>query len=152
MNLPANIEDISEQVLLKVPQQAPFRFIDRISQVDDDHIVGHYRFSEEETFFQGGADTVPNPILIEAMAQTSVVAFGIYLLLKDLAIDPDQYLTLFTDVQAEFFAPVKKGASVRIEGSKKIWRRRKLRSECHLYLEDGTLAAKATLTGLGVKK
>ena len=46
MSLATNIDQISQQVLEKVPQQTPFRFIDRILEVSDEHIIGSYTFRE----------------------------------------------------------------------------------------------------------
>ena len=74
-------------ILMAVPQQAPFRFIDDILEVDERRITGGYRFREDEYFYRGhfpGRPVTPGVILIEAMAQTGVVAFGLYLsLLKN---------------------------------------------------------------------
>jgi len=42
-----------ERVLAAVPQQAPFRFIDEILELDETHIVGAYRFREDESFYRG---------------------------------------------------------------------------------------------------
>ncbi|MBN2397434.1 MAG: beta-hydroxyacyl-ACP dehydratase, partial [Deltaproteobacteria bacterium] len=67
------------QVLEMVPQMPPFRFIDDILEMDGDHIVGAYRFREDEYFYRGhfpGRPVTPGVILIETMAQTGVVAFG----------------------------------------------------------------------------
>ena len=73
------------QVLAAVPQQEPFRFIDEILEMDTEHIVGAYRFKEDEYFYRGhfpGRPITPGVILVEAMAQTGVVAFGLYLVME----------------------------------------------------------------------
>ena len=71
-----------ERVLGMVPQQHPFRFIEDILELDEEHIVGVYRFQKNEYFYRGhfpGLPITPGVILIETMAQTGVVAFGLYL-------------------------------------------------------------------------
>src|SRR4030065_2658038 len=71
-----------ERVLSMVPQQPPFRFIDEILTLDEEHIAGVYRFRSDEYFYRGhfpGLPITPGVILIETMAQTGVVAFGLYL-------------------------------------------------------------------------
>ena len=148
------IEKLSQTILAILPQKPPFRFLDRIIAVDETSIVGEYTFKEDEYFYEGhfpGNKVTPGVIQIEAMAQTAVVAYGIYLLQQEDAGNPRDYLTVFTDVQAEFFKEVKPGAKVTIRGEKIFWRRRKLRCKAFLYLANGELAAEATLSGLGVK-
>ena len=74
-----------EEVLSLIPQQYPFRFIDGILEMDEEHIVGTYRFREDEYFYRGhfpSQPITPGVILIETMAQTGVVAFGIYQLIR----------------------------------------------------------------------
>ena len=41
------------QILNAVPQQRPFRFIDDIFELDEEHIAGIYRFREDEYFYKG---------------------------------------------------------------------------------------------------
>ena len=75
------------RILNSVPQQYPFRFIDEILELDDEHIVGSYRFREDEYFYQGhfpDQPITPGVILIETMAQMGVVAFGLYLYTRQI--------------------------------------------------------------------
>ena len=72
----------SEEVLAAIPHQEPFRFIDEILELDEDHIVSRYRFRPESDFYRGhfpGNPVTPGVILIESMAQAGIVALGIYL-------------------------------------------------------------------------
>ncbi len=41
------------EVLALVPQQEPFRFVDEIVEVDDEHIVARYTFRPEADFYRG---------------------------------------------------------------------------------------------------
>jgi 3-hydroxyacyl-[acyl-carrier-protein] dehydratase len=71
-----------EEVLELLPQQEPFRFVDEILEVDSEHIVSRYTFRPGADFYRGhfpGNPITPGVLLIEAMAQTGVVALGIYL-------------------------------------------------------------------------
>ena len=52
------------QVLQAVPQQAPFRFIDEIAELDADHIVGSYRFRPDEFFYKGHFPGRPITIIV----------------------------------------------------------------------------------------
>ncbi len=146
-----------EDILAMVPQQYPFRFLDRILELDEQHIVGQYTFDPELPFYQGHPQgSTPETILIETMAQTAVVALGLYLIerdrIQDPSLDPSQYTTLFTEANVEFFKEVPPGETVTIHAEKEMWRRRKIRSKTSLYLSNGELAATALLSGMGVKK
>ena len=82
---------IKQAVLETVPQQAPFRFIDSILELEPDRIVSSYTFRENEYFYSGhfkDNPVTPGVILIETMAQTGVVALGIYQLMEQ-GLDAD---------------------------------------------------------------
>ena len=143
------------EVLALLPQQEPFRFVDEILEVDDDHIVSRYTFRPEADFYRGhfpGNPITPGVLLIEAMAQTGVVALGIYLVARERGVeDVRRVLTVFTDVSAEFTGVVRPGNTVTMRARKVFFRRMKLRAEVEMRLADGSLVATATLAGMGVE-
>jgi 3-hydroxyacyl-[acyl-carrier-protein] dehydratase len=143
-----------EEVLAAVPQQDPFRFIDEILELDQDHIVSRYRFRPESDFYRGhfpGNPVTPGVILIEAMAQAGIVALGIYLVSHEAGgFDPEKMMTLFTDASVDFGGIVKPGDRVTTECRKVFWRRRKLRAEATMTLDDGTVVCSGTVSGMGV--
>lgn len=142
------------QVLALLPQVEPFRFVDEILEVDADHIVANYRFRPEADFYRGhfpGNPVTPGVILLESMAQVSVVAQGIYLLALEGGIDEvNRRIALFTDAEVEFSGVVKPGDRVTITARKQFFRRWKIRSEAQMHLDDGTLVCSATISGIGV--
>jgi len=144
------------QVLALVPQQEPFRFLDAIVAIDDEHIVSRYRFRPDHDFYRGhfpGNPITPGVILIEAMAQTAVVALGIYLLAREADVDElDNLVTMFTDVEAEFSGIVRPGETVTIHAKKVFFRRRKIRSLAKMYREDGTMVCVGRCSGMGVAR
>ena len=144
------------EILALVPQQEPFRFIDEILAVDADHIEATYRWKEDADFYRGhfpGNPVTPGVLLIESMAQAGVVALGLYLLAKESSPEEiDNLVTVFTDANVEFSGMVKPGDRVRISAKKVFYRRRKLRSEVEMYLEDGTLVCSGILSGMGVPR
>ncbi len=145
-----------DELLEAVPQQAPFRFIDTIVEVDEEHIVGRYTFRPDEFFYAGhfpGAPVTPGVILIETMAQTGVVALGLFLTSRSLPADEvTQWLTLFSECQVEFMRQVAPGDTVTVRAKKLFFRRMKLKCQVTLELADGTVAAEGTLAGVGVKR
>jgi 3-hydroxyacyl-[acyl-carrier-protein] dehydratase len=141
------------QLLAALPQREPFRFVDEIVAVDDDRIVATFRFRADADFYRGhfpGRPVTPGVLLLEAMAQAGVAAHGVYLLAREApgALESGKLVTLFTEAQVEFAAPVPPGARIVVTGRKLWFRRRKLRSRVEARLEDGTLVALAELAGL----
>ncbi len=144
-----------EAILEALPQQEPFRFVDEILEVDDEHIVAKYRFRPEADFYRGhfpGNPVTPGVILIESMAQVGVVALGIYLLSKEAPEDVGKVITMFTDCSVDFTGVVHPGDEVLITGHKEFFRRRKLRSKVEMKLQDGTTVASGTVSGMGVTR
>lgn len=143
------------EVLARVPQAEPFRFIDEILSVDEDGIRASVRFREDADFYRGhfpGNPVTPGVLLIEAMAQAGVVAHGIYLLGSSDDGGAPGMVTLFTDAEVEFDGVVKPGERVLIEGRKVFFRHKKLRSEVEMRREDGSVVCRGTLSGMGVPR
>lgn len=144
------------EVLAAMPHRAPFRFIDEILELDDDHIVAAHRFPADADFYRGhfpGDPITPGVLLVESMAQAGVVALGIYLVARESSLDEaKRLLSVFTDATVEFSGIVRPGERVVIHGRKVFFRRRKLRAETEMRLEDGTLVCAGTLSGMGVAR
>jgi 3-hydroxyacyl-[acyl-carrier-protein] dehydratase len=143
-----------EEVLGLIPQQRPFRFIDRLVELDEAHAIGEYTFRQDESFYAGhfpGDPVTPGVILLETMCQTGLVALGIYLLGLDAPREKvATTVTLFTESQVEFERIVRPGERVRVTAEKIYWRRQKLKSNVTLTLADGTSVAHGTVSGMGV--
>jgi len=82
-----------------------------------------------------------------------VVAHGIYLLSRnDAGDDASKLVTLFTDANVEFSGVVNPGDRVTIHGTVVFFRRRKLRSQVEMHLEDGSVVCSGVLSGMGVPR
>ncbi len=144
-------EETKQLILSKLPQQPPFRFLDKIVELSEDRIVGEYRFKEDEYFYKGhfpGDPVTPGVILVEAMAQTGLVALGIYLL--ELEKPGTSLRTMFSDCAVDFSHAVLPGNKVTISAERLFWRRNKLKSKVELKLENGIIAAHGVVSGVGV--
>ena len=145
-----------EEVLALVPQQAPFRFIDAIHELDREHIVASYRFPEDADFYRGhfpGNPITPGVILVEAMAQAGVVAQGIYLYALEFSSEEvEKVITVFTDANVEFSGQVSPGDRVTTTGRVVFFRRKKLRAQVEMRKDDGTLVCSGELSGMGVAR
>ena len=146
-------EPTPADVLSALPQRPPFRFVDEILELDDEHIVAAYRFPEDADYYRGhfpGNPITPGVLLLETMAQAGVVAHGIYLLARHAAPEDERMLTLFTDATVEFTGVVRPGDRVIVRAKKVLFRRRLLRSAVELALENGRVVCSGTLSGMGV--
>ena len=145
-----------EEVLALVPQQAPFRFIDEIHELDEEHIVASYTFRPDADFYRGhfpGNPITPGVILVETMAQAGVVALGLYLCARERSPEElEKLVTVFTDAQVEFSGLVKPGDRVTTTARKVFFRRKKLRAEVEMKLDDGTTVCTGVLSGMGVPR
>lgn len=142
------------EVLARVPQQDPFRFVDEILEIDEAHVIASVRFRADADFYRGhfpGNPITPGVILIEAMAQAGVVAHGIWLVAKEMGPEAlEKLLTIFTDAQVDFSGMVKPGERVVTRAEKQFFRRRLLRSKVEMRREDGQVVCSGVLSGMGV--
>jgi 3-hydroxyacyl-[acyl-carrier-protein] dehydratase len=152
-------DGVKQEILGLVPQQAPFRFIDEIISLDEDEIVGAYRFREDEFFYSGhfpGHPITPGVILIETMAQIGVVAFGIYLLACQKKMRPSQMnipLSLFSLADdVEFKGIVTPGERVIVKGRKIYLRKGALKVDINMERENGEIVCLGKLAGVGVDR
>ena len=149
---------LREQVLNMVPQQRPFRFIQDILELDEEHCVGVYRFDPDEYFYRGhfpGVPVTPGVILIETMAQTGVVAFGLYLSMIGGKGNNrfDNFVTLFTMAEnVEFTGVVSPGESVVVTGKKIYFRGNQIKVAVSMKRPTGEEVCCGILSGKGVPR
>jgi 3-hydroxyacyl-[acyl-carrier-protein] dehydratase len=143
------------EVFELIPQKPPFRFVDRLVEVDDEHVVSEYSFRGDESFYPGhfpGFPVTPGVILLESMCQTAF-SLAIHLIgLEGTREDVQKLVMMTTDCTVEFLRIVRPGEAVRSAGKKVFWRRRKLKAEMELSLFDGTPVCRATIGGMGVSR
>jgi 3-hydroxyacyl-[acyl-carrier-protein] dehydratase len=151
--------EMKKEVLACLPQQEPFRFVDEIISMDDEQIVGAYRFREDEYFYRGhfpGHPITPGVILIETMAQVGVVAFGIYLLSRQKNMRPGAMqlpISLFSLADGvEFKQIVKPGERVIVKAKKIYFRKITIKASVSMEKENGEMVCSGELSGVGVDK
>ena len=152
-------DGIVQEVLALVPQQDPFRFIDEIISLNEEEIIGAYRFRNDAFFYRGhfpGRPITPGVILIETMAQIGVVAFGMYLLARQKNIRPSQVqspLSLFSLADnVEFKGIVVPGERVIVKGKKIYFRKGAIKVDLTMERENSEIVCLGKLAGMGVGK
>ncbi len=144
------------EALALIPQQHPFRFIDEILEMDDEHILSAYRWDPESDFYKGhfpGDPVTPGVLLVESMAQCGMVPYAMYLTYRDFGEDEAaKFHTIFTECNVEYSGMVRPGDRTLTLTKPVFWRRKKLKAEVEMRLEDGTVVCSGQLAGIGVPK
>jgi 3-hydroxyacyl-[acyl-carrier-protein] dehydratase len=145
-------DNIIGEIISKVPQQDPFRFIDGINYLDENRISGYYTFRKESSFYKGhfpGYPVTPGVILIEAMAQIGLVALGIFLLSRES--EKRNALTeavpLLARTEIDFRRQVLPGETVTVESEKILFRHKKLICHTTLLNSASEVVADGKITG-----
>ena len=143
------------ELLEAMPQAPPFRFVDRVLEVDRSSIRATYRFREDESYYLGhfpGQPITPGVILLECMAQCGVVLHGLYLLsLEGNHFQVRTHRTLLTDASIEWLASVYPGETVVVSGAVRTWRRQRIRSGVEMRKASGERVAVGEIGGMGVR-
>ena len=128
------------QIRQILPHRYPFLLVDRIIEMDDEHVVGIKNVTANEPFFTGHFPefpVMPGVLIVEAMAQTAGVQ-----VLSSIP-DRDTKLVLLVSVDAaRFRKPVVPGDQLRIE-MKVIRRKGTVAKMAGFAKVDGVVVAEA---------
>ena len=142
------------ELMARIPQQEPFRFVSEILEIKEDYVRGRYRWDPDSDFYRGhfpGDPVTPGVLLVESMAQCGVVPLAVYLTHLEMGDDEAaKFQTIFTEANVEFSGIVRPGDVVTTETRRVYWRRRKLKADVEMKLEDGTVVCSGQLAGIGV--
>lgn len=106
------------QILELIPHRPPMRFIDEIVELDAEHIVARYTWTQEDCAGHfPDFPIVPGVKIIECAAQAGCVAWGLYHISLTKPVEEIQHCVgCFTSVdQASFKRALRPGDKVEVE-------------------------------------
>lgn len=140
-------------ILNSLPYTEPFLFVDEISSVTEEKILGTYTFQKESFFYKGhfkNNPVTPGVILTECMAQIGLVCLGIYLLSKEQSASNATFALSSTEM--DFYLPVFPGEKVTVFSEKVYFRFNKLKCEVKMRNAKNEIVAKGTISGMILKE
>ena len=136
-------------ILDQLPYGPGFRFVENILEVDQQHIIGEYRFDPDAHFYRDHFPenpVTPGVILTECLAQIALVCQGIFLLSRQDKLNQVRFA--FSESEMQFLLPVLPGEQVRVEGQVQYFRFNKLKTKAKMYNTKSELVCTGTLSGM----
>ena len=133
-----------------LPYSKPFLFVDTLTSINENEVVGTYTFQKDDYFYQGhfkNNPVTPGVILTECMAQIGLVCLGIYLLKDELDLNHPPQIA-FTSSLVDFFVPVYPGETVEVVSKKQVFRFGKLKCTVQMFNERKELVCRGQLSGM----
>jgi 3-hydroxyacyl-[acyl-carrier-protein] dehydratase len=140
----------SEEIILALPYEPPFLFVDELTTLSEKYVKGSYTFKEDEYFYSGhfkNNPVTPGVILIEVMAQIGLVCMGMCMHKNELSQGKKATIAL-TSSQVDFFIPIFPGEKVTVESQREYFRFNKLKCKVSLYNEKQALACRGMISGM----
>lgn len=145
--------NICQEIKSILPYKEPFLFVDKLTEISEEHVAGTYTYREDAFFYKGhfpGNPITPGVILIETMAQIGLVSLGIFL---TGAYETKEALPFaFTSSEVVFYQKVLPGEQVWVKATKKYFRLGKLKCEVSMNNAEGIKVCKGNLSGMILKK
>jgi len=138
----------TKEIIAKLPYTKPFLFVDAISEINDNGVVGSYTFKKDSDFYKGhfkDFPVTPGVILTECCAQIGLVCLGICLL-KD-NIDDGLKIGLSSS-EMEFLKPVFPNETVTVSSELVYFRFNKLKCKVKMLDTNGQLICKGIIAGM----
>ena len=140
------------EIISQLPYSKPFLFVDEITSINENGVVGNYIFDENLDFYKGhfkDNPVTPGVILTEVMAQIGVVCLGIYLLNNDINKNT---LIALTSSEIEYLKPVFPKEKVFVISEKIYFRFGKLKCKVKMINDSGIEVCNGTIAGMIYEK
>ncbi len=139
-----------ENIIKFLPYSEPFLFVDELSDISENGIIGSYTFKVDSFFYKGhfkDFPITPGVILTETMAQIGVVCLGIFLLKGKLSISKMPQIAL-TSNEVDFLKPVFPNEEVTVTSEKIYFRFGKLKCKVEMKNSKGIVVCRGTIAGM----
>jgi len=142
-------------ILDQLPNKSTFLFVDNISVLNDDEVIGNYTLKEDAFFYEdhfAGNPVTPGSVIVEIMAQIGLVVLGIHLATRSqggLNITRDEGLfPLLTSADVSFYKMVLPGEKVTVISRKQYFRFGKLKCYVEMQNVSEEIIAKGMISGI----
>ncbi|WP_438961705.1 3-hydroxyacyl-ACP dehydratase FabZ family protein [Nonlabens sp.] len=136
-----------DKIVANLPYGDGFKFVDHILEMDEEHVIGVYRFRESEYFYKHhfiNHPVTPGVILIECMAQIGLACLGTYLMREE-----NEFMSfVFTENHILFNNLVKPETTVIVTAKKEYFRFGKLKCRVQMVDENGQKVAEGWVSGM----
>ena len=139
----------SDEIIAYLPYKEPFLFVDELTKISENGIVGSYTFPNDSFYYKGhfkDHPVTPGVILTEVMAQIGVVCSGIYLCSNQLQGQVPKIA--LTSHKIDFFHPVYPTEKIMVISEKKYFRFNKLKCEVSALNEKQQLVCRGEIAGM----
>lgn len=144
----------TKEIISLLPYQKPFLFVDEITSISENEIIGNYTYKPDAYFYKGhfkNKPITPGVILTETMAQIGLVCLGIYLLKDTISSSLKPQIAL-TSHQVDFFLPVLPNEKVTVVSEKKYLRFSKLKCFVKMFNQKDELVCRGEISGMIISK
>ena len=143
-----------KDILNHLPYKSSFRFVDNITELNDNGVIGEYTLRPDSFFYEDhfvDNPVTPGVIITEIMAQIGLVVLGIFLILKENDLnfnDDDSLFPLLTSTDVSFFKMVLPGQKVTVISKKQYFRFGKLKCYIEMLDSENEVVAKGMFSGI----
>jgi 3-hydroxyacyl-[acyl-carrier-protein] dehydratase len=140
----------SNQIIHLLPYQKPFLFVDELTTISKDGMIGNYTFKADEYFYKGhfkSNPVTPGVILTECMAQIGLVCLGIYLFKDEISNRMLSQIAL-TSSQIDFFLTVAPNEKVTVISEIEFYRFNKLKCQVKMLNQKNELVCRGIISGM----
>src|SRR5436190_1375556 len=132
---------MNNHILNHLPYKSSFRFVDNISLLNENEVIGEYTLRKDAFFYEDHFvenHVTPGVIITEIMAQIGLVVLGIFLMLKENEIDAkdNSVFPLLTSTDVSFYKMVLPGQKITVISKKQYFRFGKLK--CYIEMLDSS--------------